>query len=106
LAPEGATFLDRHPPQFSTAVYRTESIYLKPACFRVSWLWLPLEDRVDYWWSLVLDPDKYNLRRGYNLDAIKDCRPLVSTAVLEAKGKLKLYLIPAFDKIIQQHGVL
>lgn len=71
-----------------------------PLLFRVNWLW----SGRDYWWPLVLRPEEFESAILYGNDPIEQCLPLVAPAVAEAAQKLREYVLPAFQKIVQIHG--
>lgn len=71
-----------------------------PAHIRVARLWA--DD--GYWWPLVLRPQEYERAILYKDDPIEKCLPLVAPAVSDAAKKLKEYLIPVFEKVIEKHG--
>jgi len=53
---------------------------------------------------VVLRPEEFERAYHYEDDPIEECLPLIAPAVHDAANKLKEYLMPAFEKIVRQHG--
>jgi hypothetical protein len=79
-----------------------ERILSKPLAFRTCRLWS--QSNWGFWWKFVLRPEEYERAILYKDDPIEQCLPLVSPAVWEAGEKLKEYVVPVFEKIVQMHG--
>jgi hypothetical protein len=75
-------------------------IFQRPVSFRSSVFW----SRKDDWWILVLRPEEHERAILYQSDSIEQCLPLVAPAVADAARKLREYVLPAFQKIVQMHG--
>jgi hypothetical protein len=68
--------------------------------FRPNFLW----SGKDYWWPLVLRPEEFERVILYRDDPIEQCLPLVAPAVADAAQKLRDYVVPVFEKVVQLHG--
>lgn len=79
---------------------RAREILARPSHVRVG----ELSSGEDYWWQLVLRPEEYTRALLYKDDPVEECLPLVAPAVRAATEKLKKYLIPVFEKVVQKHG--
>jgi hypothetical protein len=97
---EVAWDLDGKLPAFEIVCDEMETIFQRPLLFRIDCFWC----RQDYWWKLVLRPEEYDRKGFYKDDPIEECLPLVAPAVSDAGKKLKEYIVPTFEKIIQIHG--
>jgi hypothetical protein len=53
---------------------------------------------------LVLHPEEFENAILYYPEPIEQCLPLVAPAVWNAGEKLKEYLVPVFEQIVQKHG--
>jgi hypothetical protein len=77
-----------------------EGIFERPMLFRPNFLW----SGKDYWWPLVLRPEEFERVILYRDDPIEQCLPLVAPAVADAAQKLRDYVVPVFEKVVQLHG--
>jgi hypothetical protein len=79
---------------------RAEDFLSNPSHVRAAEIWLGK----DYWWPLVLRPKEFERALLYKDDPIEQCLPLVSPAIWDAGEKLKDYVIPIFEQVVQKHG--
>jgi hypothetical protein len=70
---------------------------LRAVHFRTDILWN--KSALDHWWKLILRPEEYENDFLYE-DPTEDCLPLVEGKVCQAARKLKAFLMPLFEEII------
>jgi hypothetical protein len=73
-------------------------IFERPILFRPNFFW----SGKDYWWPVMLFPDRLENSMSCQDNPIEDCLPLVAPAIRDAAQKIKEYLIPIFEKVVKK----